>query len=923
MKKLILIILFPTLLCAQYFGKNKVQYKDFDWRMHTTPHFEIFFYEEELAEFASCVLEKEIGRISSVLGRVSEGKVPVIIYASHNDFEQTNVILDLIEEGVGGFTELYKNCVVVPFTGSYEELRHVLTHELVHIVQFSSISGTPTLLQNTMQRIPLWYIEGMAEYMSQRDDPETDLILRDLVYYDRLTSIEDIWKIEGSYLMYKEGQSILKFIADRYGEPKIGEIYHNIGFIGGFDGTLKQTIGIDEKTLSREWIIELSKKAWTFAKNRDEFPKGARRMTKRNEGYTFNIAPSVSPDGSEFVFMSDRDQYGSIYLASAITGKVKRKVIESGKQREFESIYIMEGSISWTPDGNNILFVSKIDGRNVMYIMDPHTSKLQRKFTPPPPVISSPVISRDGRFIVFRGVMGAKADIYITNIETGKTLQLTDDVYDDRTPRFYDESIFFASDRPKPGEEWKYGEYAIYSIRLNGTGLKRINDKRSRETKIPVLYNDSLLYYLASYPGKTDIYFLNLNNKEELQVTDVMGSIESYSLSDNQKVFMSLYIEGGWDIFSLELPFEGAPPSEEKEYDIPYVAFEEGEKAIEVEKPGLRFSPDFAGGTISVANNSLLADAYIAVSDILGNHRFFLVTDYPGNLLESNFNFSYWYLEKRINFGFALFKEEYPQLLWYDILQKETYTGFGCAMEYPFDKFKRVETGLDLYSIEWTRSEWDYQLEKWIVYEDATNYISALSLSYVFDNALWGYTGPVNGKRLKLTAGYAMPITDLFLSYMYLGGDARKYIRIHPGYYFAMRLFGESMESNDFARLRIGGTGSIRGYDYFEFAGYNIGGINLEFRYPFIEYLRLGFPLPLEIYGIRGALFLDGGYAIDDINKLRIFKDEGLKDIKMGFGTGIRIRFPYFVLLFDIAKNTDLKEVSRDIRYHIMLGSEF
>lgn len=926
-QKLLFIILLPAVLNAASFGKNKVQYSKFDWKIHPTSHFEIFFYEgeEELARFASIVLEEELERLSSVIGKPPDMKVPVIIYANHCDFEQTNVILDLIEEGVGGFTELYKNRVVVPFTGSYEDFRHVLTHELTHIIQSSALKGdvTSILPQDAIYRVPLWFIEGMAEYMSQREDPETDIILSDLVYYDNLVSIQDIWKIEGSYLMYKEGQSILKFIADRYGEQKIVEIYHKIGFIGGFDRALKQAVGIDEETLNRWWRAYLNKRAWNDAINTVEVPEGSRRLTTRDKNYTYNIAPSISPDGSAFVFMSDRDQYGSIYLASAITGKLMKKLIESGKSKGFESIYIMQGSICWSPDGENIAFVSRKANRDVIYIMNPYTGKIVRQLVPPPPALSSPVFSKDGKSIAFRGVVGGKTDIYIINTETKKTRQLTDDIYDDRTPSFSNDRIFFASDRPDSTEDWKYGEYAVYSMNIEGMELRKISTKKSRETKSPLTYNDSLIYYLANYSGKTNLYSLNLETGEEKQLTNIMGSMESYSLSDNGKMLFSLYINKGWDIFGIKLPLPGFTPNKPKVHDIPYVVANRLDEPVEKVKPGLRFSPDFAGGIISASTNEFYAQAYVAVSDILGNHRFYLVTDYPGNLLESNLDFVYWYLEKRPNFGFAIFKYQYPTLIWYDVLMNEKYIGGGLAVEYPLDKFRRLESELYLYSINRTLYEWSYTRGEWVAFEDTTDYVAPLSLSYVFDNTLWGYTGPVNGTRMRFSVAHTIPFTKSFLSYAYLGADIRNYLRIYPGYYFATRLFGESIRSEDFAKLRIGGTGTIRGYDYLEFMGYNIGGINLEFRYPFINYLSIGFPLPLEIYGIRGALFVDAGYAVDNLKSLRVIQNGRLSDVMMGFGAGVRIRFPYFVLLFDVAKRTDLVDISRDIRYHIMVGSEF
>ncbi|MFQ6009065.1 MAG: hypothetical protein ACE5K8_08970, partial [Candidatus Zixiibacteriota bacterium] len=124
-------LLFLTIVYASsdaqetYFGKNKVRYKDFDWSYIQTRHFDIHFYDDSYsnAKFAATVMESAYVEISQELNYLIQKRIPVFIYNSHNDFQQTNIISSLIPEGVGGFTEAFKNRIVVPFMGSYEDFR--------------------------------------------------------------------------------------------------------------------------------------------------------------------------------------------------------------------------------------------------------------------------------------------------------------------------------------------------------------------------------------------------------------------------------------------------------------------------------------------------------------------------------------------------------------------------------------------------------------------------------------------------------------------------------------------------------------------------------------------------------------------------------------------------------------------------------
>ena len=130
---LILILLAPITNSQEtYFGKNKVRYKDFEWSFIQTRHFDIHFYEDAYptAKFASTVLESSYTEITNELNYMIQRRIPVFVYNSQNDFQQTNITSGLISEGVGGFTEVFKNRIVIPFSGSYEDFRHVLHHDL-------------------------------------------------------------------------------------------------------------------------------------------------------------------------------------------------------------------------------------------------------------------------------------------------------------------------------------------------------------------------------------------------------------------------------------------------------------------------------------------------------------------------------------------------------------------------------------------------------------------------------------------------------------------------------------------------------------------------------------------------------------------------------------------------------------------------
>ena len=219
MRKILLLASLLALIAAvpsgaqeTYFGKNKVRYKDFDWKFIQSTHFDIYFYEDaySTATFAADVLESAYVEISSELDYRLQDSIPVFIYNSHNDFQQTNITSGLIPEGVGGFTEAFKKRIVIPFTGSYEDFRHVLHHELTHAVVYDMLFGnslSSLISRNRLFNLPLWYAEGYAEYSSRHGwDYWADMVVRDATINNYLAPPDYI----GGYLAYKQGQAMIK-----------------------------------------------------------------------------------------------------------------------------------------------------------------------------------------------------------------------------------------------------------------------------------------------------------------------------------------------------------------------------------------------------------------------------------------------------------------------------------------------------------------------------------------------------------------------------------------------------------------------------------------------------------------------------------------------------------------------------------------
>ncbi|MDZ7376483.1 MAG: peptidase MA family metallohydrolase, partial [candidate division KSB1 bacterium] len=330
---LVLVLLSQSQIFAQYFGKNKVQYEHFEWQFIQSEHFDIYFTKggEKIAEFAAEIAEASYQQLKKDLRYELVDRITIITHNSHNDFQQTNVDLNPPEESVGGFTEFFKNRVVVPYEGEWERFRHVIHHELTHAVMLQMVygAGVQSIITGMARlRLPLWLIEGLAEYESRGWDTESDMFMRDATLNSYVPEIDYL----DGFMAYKGGQSLLYYMGQKYGGEKIGELLGKIKLSKSTERGLKQAIGLDTRDLTKKWQTHLKREYWPDIANRSEPEEIAKRMTDHTKWRNFvNSGPALSPKGDKLAFLSDRSGYFDIYLMSAIDGKILKKLV-SGQQ---------------------------------------------------------------------------------------------------------------------------------------------------------------------------------------------------------------------------------------------------------------------------------------------------------------------------------------------------------------------------------------------------------------------------------------------------------------------------------------------------------------------------------------------------------------------------------------------------------------
>src|SRR5690606_2726526 len=321
-------------LQAQYFGRNKVQYRSFDFQVLRTENFDVYYYpeEEQASREAARMAERWYARLSRILDHEFEQRQPIILYGSHPEFQQTNTLSDFVNEGTGGFTEVFKQGVVMPAADSLEETDHVLGHELVHAFQFD-ISGLGRAgggLEAAARRyqVPLWFTEGMAEYLSVGPvDPHTAMWVRDAALRGDIPDI-DRMTYDPTVFPYRWGQALWAYIGGRWGDATIGQILKLTGQGMPYPEAFERVLRISLQQLSDDWVAAIRRTYLPLIAEYREARELARPLiTSDREGGRLNVAPSLSPDGRYLAFVSELDFVDAeLHLADARTGEVIRRL---------------------------------------------------------------------------------------------------------------------------------------------------------------------------------------------------------------------------------------------------------------------------------------------------------------------------------------------------------------------------------------------------------------------------------------------------------------------------------------------------------------------------------------------------------------------------------------------------------------------
>jgi Tol biopolymer transport system component len=872
---------------SQQFGRNKPNYEKFDFKIKKSPHFELYHYlkNDSLVETFSSASERWYLAHQKVFRDTFETANPIILYSNHADFWQTNAILGSVGIGTGGVTEALRNRVVQPVMELNSQTNHVLGHELVHAFQYKLLQNKEDSLSlDKIQNLPLWMVEGLAEYLSiGHIDPHTAMWMRDAIRQNKFPSLKDMTR-NSEYFPYRYGQAFWSFMTGIFGDTIVYPLFRKTAKIG-YDEAIKELTGMDEKAFSEAWKKNLTEYYGKFHALKADSLAG-RLLIGKKVG-RMNIAPAISPNGQYVAFLSEKNFFGiDLFLADAKTGRVLKTLSSTARESHIDDFSYIESTGAWSPYSDRFAFVSFSKGSSVLSIVDMNSkNKTTTINIPDVPYFSNPSWSPDGENIVVSGMVDGQGDLYLYNLKTKKVTNLTQDWYSDIQPQWSPDGqfILFVSDRPAAERVYKSKALQLCLFDFEEKDITVLDIFHTAENLNPVFSPDGQsIYFLSNRDGFRNLYQYQISDGKTYQLTNYLSGISGITAyspalsisSGTGEISYTYYSDNTYSIYV-------AKPNDfvKREVKISDVNFSAGMlppkdradstynsiKEIEFTRPtgiartdvpykpklGLEYIGDQVGIGVSTSTfgprTGMAGGVDMLFGDMMGYHRVFTTLALNGEIYDFGGQAAYLNQKNRINWGFAISHTPYrsaamgykpdtvftkTDTLLTTNMVLDVFRAFDSNVSgfvyLPFSTTRRLElgTGYSTYSFRLDRFH-NHYFGGYRVREEREKLdaperyrLGNTYAAYVYDNSYFGIASPMRGKRYRIEIEKTYDALD----YSTLMIDYRQYAFLNPTAlafrFIHLERFGRDAESDRIYPLSFAYPTLTRGNSLDNIEGY-------------------------------------------------------------------------------------------------------
>lgn len=491
------------------FGKNRIQFAPYKWEYFRFEKFDTYFYKNgrELAAYVSESAIKNLKEIEEFYDYQLDSRIQFVIYNKLSDFRLSNIGLSTDPTfNLGGSNKLAGSKIIIYNDGNHVELEKQIRAGLAEIVFNQMLYGgnwKDVIKNSALLSLPEWYTKGLFAYIASNWNKNIDNVVKDGVMNNKFKNINRLSGKEAEYA----GHAVWRYIAESYGTAVIPNIIYMTKISHNIESGFSFVLGITLKNLDKDWKSYYTKK-FTENPNIDAIPfyhEALIKKTNKNRNYS---QFKISPDGKYAAYVTNEMGQLKLFVYD-IEKKKQRRIYKAEKKLERINDYSYP-VIAWHPSSKLLTYIYEKKGEVNLNYFNIETKKIEKR----PPLYNFEKIldfgyAEDGKTLVLSAVQKGQTDIFVYNLTSNFTEQITKDLYDDLNPRFIQggRQIIFASNRiddtiridgktlyEKLG---KKNDLFLYDYKTKSKILRRVTNSPDIDESAPFSYNKNYITYLG------------------------------------------------------------------------------------------------------------------------------------------------------------------------------------------------------------------------------------------------------------------------------------------------------------------------------------------------------------------------------------------------------------------------------------------
>ncbi|AQG82255.1 hypothetical protein [Spirosoma montaniterrae] len=546
---------YPSL---ERFGRNRIQYQTFDWKIIRTSNFEIYYYQDgtQIANLTAQYAESEFDRITELLGYTPYNRIKIFLFNSPQELAQSNIGLN----GQGGLSsrerDLSKSRVELAFTGDQVSFRREVIRNISMLFVYDMLYGgslKDALQSSLLLTLPDWFMPGIAAYIADGNSVELDDYMRDValtrpVRKPSLLSGADAERV---------GHSIWNYIVQKYGRDNVSNILNLTRIIRNEQSSISSTLGIPYSRFLREWREYYAGMAGSVAQAYRNSTDNFQIKVGSAESRSSLVSLKLSPDNQFIAYTVLRDGKFTVEVVNTTNSK-RTSVLTGGYRLDGQANLTTTPLVAWQRE-NNLLVLTEEKGRTNLYQFANFEKRPKQEFKRPVVGLSEVVwmdASDDGGSLIMSADRNGQNDLFLYSINRGSYQQLTNDLYDDLYPQFIGRTarqVVFSSNRRYDTLGVDKGSYRSirdqFSLFTKEGGardfsLVRLTDSLTNAYQ-PIPAGESTVYFLSDMGGIRNLYRLETESRSVRQLTAFAQGIRMYDLNTANGGFVYSSLKNG------------------------------------------------------------------------------------------------------------------------------------------------------------------------------------------------------------------------------------------------------------------------------------------------------------------------------------------------------------------------------------------